>query len=60
MALALLGGQLALAPWLAGSLSERVGALALLIGAAAAVYFAIVVGLGAYTLADFKRHAFRR
>ena len=34
--------------------------LALLIGAGALVYFAIVFASGAYTLTDFKRHALRR
>ena len=60
MALVLVGGQRVLAPWLIGSLYERVGSLALLLGAAAAVYFVIVLALGAYTLTDFKRHALRR
>ncbi len=60
MAAALIGGQHVLAPWLVGSLYERIGALALLVGAAAAVYFVIVLALGAYTLTDFKRHALRR
>lgn len=60
MALVLIGGQLQLAPWLVGSELERIGALALLVGVAATVYFLIVIALGAYTLTDFKRHALRR
>ncbi len=60
MAVVLVGGERLLAPWLVASLIERVGSLALLIGAAMAVYFLIVFALGAYTLTDFKRHALRR
>ena len=60
MALVLIGGQHELAPWLAGSFYERIGSLALLVGVAAVAYFLIVFATGAYTLADFKRHALRR
>jgi putative peptidoglycan lipid II flippase len=60
LALVLIGGQRVLGEWLVGSFYERIGSLALLVGAAAAVYFLLVVALGAYTLTDFKRHAFRR
>lgn len=60
MALVLIGGQRALAPWLIGSLYERIGSLALLVGVAAVVYFLLVIALGAYTLTDFRRHALRR
>lgn len=60
MALVLIGGRHKLEPWLMGSLYERIGSLALLVGVAALAYFLIVVATGAYTLADFKRHALRR
>jgi putative peptidoglycan lipid II flippase len=60
MAVVLVGGQQMLAPWLSGAEHERIGSLALLLGAAALVYFLLVVGLGAYTLTDLKRHALRR
>jgi putative peptidoglycan lipid II flippase len=60
MAGVLIGGQHLLAPWLAGSQFERIGALAVLVGAAAAIYFLIVLLLGAYTLTDLRRHALRR
>lgn len=60
MAVILIGGQRVLAPWLIGSFYERVGSLALLLGAAAVAYFLIVIATGAYTLTDFKRHALRR
>jgi putative peptidoglycan lipid II flippase len=60
MALVLIGGQRQLASWLSGPLQERIGSLALLLGVAAMAYFLIVIATGAYTLADFKRHAFRR
>ena len=60
MALALIGGQRVLDQWLIGSFYERIGSLALLVGAAALVYFLVVIALGAYTLTDFKRHALRR
>ncbi|MEZ5830626.1 MAG: murein biosynthesis integral membrane protein MurJ [Dongiaceae bacterium] len=60
MAGVLIGGERVLAPWLAATQFERIGALALLVGAAAAIYFLIVLLLGAYTFADFKRHALRR
>ena len=60
MALVLIGGRHALAPWLIGALHERIGSLALLIGVAAVAYFLIVIATGAYTLADFRRHALRR
>jgi putative peptidoglycan lipid II flippase len=60
MALVLIGGQHQLASWLSGPLEERAGSLALLLGVAAMAYFLIVIATGAYTLADFKRHALRR
>jgi putative peptidoglycan lipid II flippase len=60
MAGVLIGGQVPLSAWLVGSQIERAASLALLIGVAALVYFAIVFATGAYTLADFKRHALRR
>jgi len=60
MAGALIGGQHLLQPWLTGTLWHQVGALSLLIGAAAAIYFLLVFATGAYTLADFKRNALRR
>jgi putative peptidoglycan lipid II flippase len=60
MAGILVGGQIVLAGALVGSQIERVAALALLVGAGALVYFAIVFATGAYTLTDFKRHALRR
>jgi putative peptidoglycan lipid II flippase len=60
MAGVLIGGQHVLAPWLVGSELERIGSLALLVGVAAVIYFVIVLLLGGYTMADFKRHALRR
>lgn len=60
MAGALYGGEILLAPHLVAGEVERATALVLLVGAAALVYFAIVVATGAYTLADFKRNALRR
>jgi putative peptidoglycan lipid II flippase len=60
MAMILIGGQRVLDSWLVGSLTERVGSLALLLGVAAVAYFLIVIATGAYTLTDFKRHALRR
>ncbi len=60
MAGVLIGGQHLLQPWLTGTLWWQIGSLGLLIGTAAAVYFLLVFATGAYTLADFKRHALRR
>ena len=60
MAGVLVGGQHLLAPWLSGPLERQAAGLVALVGAAALVYFLLVVLLGAYTLADFKRHALRR
>jgi putative peptidoglycan lipid II flippase len=60
MAGALFGGQRLLAPWLAGAQAERIASLCVLVGAGAAIYFLMVLLLGAYTLTDLKRHALRR
>jgi putative peptidoglycan lipid II flippase len=60
MAGVLAGGQHLLAPWLAGAEAERIASLCVLVGAAAAIYFLMVLLLGAYTLTDLKRHALRR
>ena len=60
MAGVLIGGQHVLAPWLSGPLERQAVGLVALVGAAALVYFLLVMLLGAYTLADFKRHALRR
>jgi putative peptidoglycan lipid II flippase len=60
MAGALIAGQYVLAPWLVGSQLERIGALCVLVGAAAAIYFLMVLLLGAYTMTDLRRHALRR
>ena len=60
MAGALFGGQHLLAPRLAGGEVERTVALVVLVAVAAAIYFAVVLATGAYTLADLKRHALRR
>jgi hypothetical protein len=60
MAGVLIGGQHLLRPWLTATLAWQAGSLCLLIGAAAAIYFLLVFATGAYTLADFKRHALRR
>jgi putative peptidoglycan lipid II flippase len=60
MAVALLGGQYLLQPWLNGTLWWQIGSLCLLVGAAAAAYFLVVFATGAYTLSDFKRNALRR
>jgi putative peptidoglycan lipid II flippase len=60
MAGALVGGQYLIGDRLNGGEVERTMALVILVGAAALVYFAIIVATGAYTLADFKRNALRR
>jgi putative peptidoglycan lipid II flippase len=60
MAGVLIGGQFLLAPWLVGSQPERIVSLCVLVGVAAAIYFLVVLLLGAYTMADLKRHALRR
>jgi hypothetical protein len=60
MAGALFGGQYLLADHLLGNEVERTTALAVLVGIAALVYFAVILATGAYTLADFKRNALRR
>jgi hypothetical protein len=60
MAGVLVGGQHLLAPWLGGAQGERIASLCVLVGAAAAIYFLVVLLLGAYTLTDLKRHALRR
>ncbi len=60
MAGALFGGQYLLAPRLAGGEVDRASALVALVGVAAAIYFAVILATGAYTLADLKRNALRR
>jgi hypothetical protein len=60
MAGALVGGQYLLADHLAGGEVARTMALVALVGVAAAIYFAVILATGAYTLADFKRNALRR
>ena len=60
MAGALFGGQYLLADHLLGNEVERTTALAVLVGIAALVYFAVILATGAYTLTDFKRNALRR
>jgi putative peptidoglycan lipid II flippase len=57
---ALVGGVHVLGPWLAGAPPERIVSVAALVGVAAIVYFALIAGLGAYSLADFKRNVLRR
>ncbi|HWA48331.1 MAG TPA: murein biosynthesis integral membrane protein MurJ [Dongiaceae bacterium] len=60
MAGALVGGQYLIGDRLSGGEVERTVALVILVGAAAVIYFAVIVATGAYTLADFKRNALRR
>ena len=60
MAGALVGGQHLLVEHLAGGEIARTMALVALVGVAAAIYFAVILATGAYTLADFKRNALRK